>query len=382
MFVQKRSFIANRSTEAVMKVVSVLPQLETPTTRKNKGFVHASEIIQAIHSSGISYSDTKNELQKRNRQHPYSADSWSRSLKRRNRRNQARGTRRLSVEKQKVIVAFWNSDEITRISSGKTTIIKNKSKNQQSVKVPTRYRLYSIGKTFSLFKAKYGHEYVSRSTFYAYKPKSVKKAKSKVDYCPICKLGERNELKLEQMSNNHEAIPQDLLDIQQEYRFHVNLYQKRTEEFKVALKSLSDNECLLVIDFKANISLGKGPVQDSTVFFSAPQRTVFGMIGFFRKNEQMYKIAFNYVSPILNHDSQMAIAMVKDVVQHSSFRRWFGVSHLAVWLDNAPSHFRTAEFLRGMRELEQMQISVSTNYFIEYHGRILLFNSIYQIRFI
>ena len=39
----------------------------------------------------------------------------------------------------------------------------------------------------------------------------------------------------------------------------------------------------MVMDFKSNINLGKGPEEDSHVFFPAPQRTVFGAVVFFKK---------------------------------------------------------------------------------------------------
>jgi hypothetical protein len=79
----------------------------------------------------------------------------------------------------------------------------------------------------------------------------------------------------------------------------------------------------------------------------------------------------------------MAVAMVTDLVTtNKAFRSWFRpINYLSIWLDNAPNHFRTSEFLAGMKEIEVMVnrntqqlcwtggVSISINYFTEYHGK-------------
>ena len=76
------------------------------------------------------------------------------------------------------------------------------------------------------------------------------------------------------------------------YKFHKELAAKRGKDFEKNLNYLKEHQALVVMDFKANISLGKGPEQDSHVFFKAPQRIVFGAVVYFRKKEdqQIYKV--------------------------------------------------------------------------------------------
>ena len=84
---------------------------------------------------------------------------------------------------------------------------------------------------------------------------------------------------------------------------------------------LVDGQAVMVLDFKANVSLGKGPEEDSHIFFSAPQRTVFGAVVFFRRKGVTYKVIFTLVSPILAHDSKTLKEMLrKHILCHGVFR--------------------------------------------------------------
>ena len=59
--------------------------------------------------------------------------------------------------------------------------------------------------------------------------------------------------------------------------FHRDIVHNRTENFKSDLTNENENTCTLIIDFKANISLGKGPVEDSHIFFLHPKEHVLGL---------------------------------------------------------------------------------------------------------
>jgi hypothetical protein len=127
--------------------------------------------------------------------------------------------------------------------------------------------------------------------------------------------------------------------------------------------------CLTIL-FKANISLGGGPVEDSTIFFNAPQRTVFGACCYFQKGAKTYKVFFTILSESTLHDSRTVTEMVKkNIISHPLFTSdYFGIKKLSFWMDNAPNHFRTFETVGLFSDLST-NFQVSFNYFAEYHGK-------------
>ena len=127
--------------------------------------------------------------------------------------------------------------------------------------------------------------------------------------CPICQQGQRLEAKLQTCRDRSQRkkIEEQL----KQYRFHLDLAKRREAEYVEEINETKEGKCVICIDFKANISLGKGYENDSHVFFNAPQRTLIGAVGFFNLNGKKYKIIFSSISEVLNHDS----LFVKEFVQ-------------------------------------------------------------------
>ena len=88
--------------------------------------------------------------------------------------------------------------------------------------------------------------------------------------------------------------------------------------FNYKKSNLSENSILLLIDFKENIILGRGPREINVDFYNKEPRTVFGMVAFYKDNNEIKKRHFNVISEVLNHDSLFAQGAIKKVIQSES----------------------------------------------------------------
>jgi hypothetical protein len=254
-------------------------------------------------------------------------------------------------------------------------IILNRTNIRNIIQV--RYRLYSIDKSYKLFQEKYGADFCKEGAFFNHKPRWIKKSKSKVDCCPMCKKEQQFEKYLAKKKLQKVGLSVEDVSIQEEYTLHKQMIDQRSKDFETQVSSLVEGSCVLIMDFKANINLGNGPEMDSTIFFQAPQRTVFGVVGYFKKDGITYKIIFNVISPVLNHDSTMVHDILERVLTHNIFSQ-FNIHSISFWMDNAPNQFRTKEFYATMLDVEPMMkknrpnlrnLQVEFNFFVEYHGK-------------
>jgi hypothetical protein len=346
--------------------------------RNKKGTIHFSNVVRVLAENG--YTCAKSKVKSIDSSH------WSKIVKKKihvpeNEKTQPQESQHQRNRKDKIqtIIDFWNSDEISRISSGKTCVIKKKTHISPQKTMPVRYRLYTIEKSYEIFKEKYGKDFCCQGTFFNCKPKWIKRSRSKVDCCPICKQKHKFEKKMAEKPEVQWTKEEK--EIKEEFEFHETIWRQRQQDYDAEVASLVEGKCMLVMDFKANISLGKGPEQDADVFFKAPQRTVFGIVGFFKKENETHKITFNVVSPILNHDSTMVRDILQKVLKHKTFQQ-FNVHTVSFWMDNAPNHFRTREMYATMLEIndflnqdsnrptgQRLRVNVEFNYFAEYHGK-------------
>ena len=369
---QERYLIVNPRDDLIKNLCSLIDK------RPKGDKIHFADIIRGMHAAGVTRGEISRKKHLKNSLETISTQQWSKIIHNRNYTNTNEpqvSSRKFSKEKIDTIVNFWNSDAISRISSGKTCVIKRKSHaNPVSGTVPVRYRLYTIEKSYEIFQERYGKDYCSKGAFFDYKPKWIKKSKCKVDCCPICK--KLHEFNKHMANKPKEQWTNEEKEIQNEFDFHVNLWKQLQQEHNNEVNSLVEGKCVLVMDFKANISLGKGPEQSADVFFNAPQRTVFGVVGYFKKDNVLYKIVFNVISSVLNHDATMVRDILQQVLQHQIFVQ-FNIHTVSFWMDNAPNHFRTLELYDLMLSVNDMMqhsnalkhVDVEFHFFAEYHGK-------------
>ena len=276
--------------------------------------------------------------------------------------------KRVPENVKKIITDFWFSDEITRVAPNRTKVIKRK-RSKKGVLIPNEsievyYRQYTISVCYDKFVLKHD-KIVSRGTFYKYKPSNVVKPKSKQDYCPICKEIHR----LKKAGYFNEDSENTDLGIVHSAIFHENLIRERNTDYKNQLDNQKDDEVIAIIDFKANISLGLGPCQDSRIFFGSAQRTIFGIALYFKKDDHIYKINVSVITPILNHDTKTVKEILNKLLSNPLFDH-FKTKSIRFWMDNAPNHFRVMETMATFYELETtFGYNIELNFFPEYHGK-------------
>ena len=337
-------------------------------SRNSDGYIHYYEVIKLASKAGIGFKEL-NKVKNPGENTPITSQRFSQIVTKQlvYKGPSGRNKFALSVDDISKIQNFWLSPDIVRVSPNQTMVMKRRYKSRQSVSVPVYYRLYSIKESYEKFKTLHSNFKCSRATFYKYKPKNVKKSKKKQDCCPICKESKIHIPRLQSL--HHSKLNQADRDALAAYEFHYDTWTRRAKDYQTDLMRLSDSQALITIDFKANISLGKGPEEDSHVFFNAPQRTIFGAAVYFRKSTVTYKVMFTVVSPILNHDSLSVKKMLSMITNHGVFNH-FNTQELIFWMDNAPSHFRNFENLATLATLGSKQNrKVKVNFFGEYHGK-------------
>jgi hypothetical protein len=332
--------------------------------RDKDGKVHYHDLIKIFSSAGLRHSDLiksalKDEIV------PIKSRCFS-NIKNK-KMSEAPKSRTLSTTIDK-IKKFWTSEAISRISPNKTHVTKRKKAGSPTECIPIHFRKYTIKESFDLFLKENPGIKCGRTTFFNNKPPSVKKAKSKQDCCPICKESKKFLPILE--SQHSSKLNSSDLEALEAFKFHKVAASTQSKHYEDSLSSLKEGKALLVMDFKANISLGKGPEQDSGVFFNAPQRTIFGVVGFFKKNGELFKIIFTIVSSVLNHDSRTVCEILNgNIFPHSIFRH-FKVTEIDLWMDNAPSQFRNKEHFSTIYNLSlKYKMKLNMNFFAEYHGK-------------
>ena len=276
------------------------------------------------------------------------------------------GTRAFSAGKIDLIRSFWLSPAISKVSPYETHVVSRKSKrNPETIHEPLFNRQVTIKEAFKRFTIEYPDVKCSRTSFFDHKPANVKRGQSQQDCCPICAESCREMPKLE--SRHASALSSEERSAMESYEFHKTHHAQRVQDFKGKLDLLKDHEAIFIIDFKSNISLGKCQVEESQIFFNAPQRTLFGVVIYVRLNGETFRINITVVTPILSHDSRNVDRILREVLDDPTVKS-FELTSISFWMDNAPNHFRTKEFLGTMFSLSG-DLVITIDYFAEYHGK-------------
>ena len=277
-----------------------------------------------------------------------------------------------TMETITAIQDFCISDTVSRVSPNKSMVTKRASKKHgtPAESVPIYYRQHTIKELWEKFKGEHPTIKVSRSSFYKYIPKNVKKPKSQQDCCPVCKEARQHLPELKRIAGLRGSMDPNDLNAMRAYQYHAKVAKQRADDYKKELAELEEDQALITLDFKANITLGKAAEEDSHIFFNAPQRTVFGASAVFKKGGKIYKVIFTLVSAMLNHDSRNVIDMLdQHILSHGVFNH-FKPKRVSFWMDNAPGHFRTKELIAGYYQLqEKHEMNFNFNFFAEYHGK-------------
>ena len=330
--------------------------------------------------------------------------------------------KKLSVDKEKHILDF-----VTEHSKEAA----NRSIRKENTTIPVRYFEFSQRKIHDMFVADEQHGFqVSLSAFrkVVSRAKCFKYAKKETDKCTACEIGKcqlhrfidlaektpcRTKLSSEKFSATlhhtvgffaSKYIPvkyskssvtenvsrevlldgttakqrEDIikcLDDVEIFDFHLKTGQSQREFFKTEKDSLPSNSghLLIVMDYKENISIGKGgSIEEGRNFYHRSFRGVLGIVAYFANpathEVQEYRIA--HISEILSKDSLFSKDCLRAVLEKGY---WKGITHVSVWVDTGP-HFRSQEFAQFVLVEVPAMLHVDTtlNLLVEGHGKCVV----------
>jgi hypothetical protein len=166
--------------------------------------------------------------------------------------------------------------------------------------------------------------------------------------------------------SNKKKYWNEIIDKRSILQDHYQTKERQRKSFNQAIIDVSDDELILLIDFKQNIELGHGPVENQDVWRTRVQNTVLGIICWSGKTG---KVFVDFVSNTLSHTAEVAIDCLKDLFK----KPWLGFQDfntVKIWSDCGP-HFRCAQFANFiLRDLVQIgKCDAELNFFAERHGK-------------
>ena len=126
----------------------------------------------------------------------------------------------------------------------------------------------------------------------------------------------------------------DMLHHKQILDEHREVNRRQRQAFSKMKESLEKNVLLILIDFKQNIELGHGPIENQDVWRTKVQNTVLGMVLWL--NGEKYYVDF--VSRVLSHTSDVVIGCLEQLFKE----KWLcyeKIIKIHFWMDCAP-YFR------------------------------------------
>jgi hypothetical protein len=150
---------------------------------------------------------------------------------------------------------------------------------------------------------------------------------------------------------------------------HHKLVAEQRDMYVTQRQSLKPGECQLVIDYKQNIYVNRGPVEIGKMFYERSQRSVLGMrLDWCDKNNVQHKQYIDYISCNLNHDGLYATDCVKNLVETMLVPN--EITKLNIWVDMA-GHFIGKEMTATLLYTLSMQYNLAcdVNRFIDHHGK-------------
>ena len=163
------------------------------------------------------------------------------------------------------------------------------------------------------------------------------------------------------MMNKNNFI--ELKERVQNYVCHLKRRATQQTAYKTAVSNLKSSECLLVIDFKENISLNLASIEIGSDFYSKPQVSVFGVVAVYKDSNNIKRyFYFDIFSQCLSKSSSFVIKALNLVFDSKSWKD-LKLSKIDVWMDNAP-HFRSKELFCYFYKNK-----ISWDFFCELHGK-------------
>ena len=162
--------------------------------------------------------------------------------------------------------------------------------------------------------------------------------------------------------NNNELIDKKA------YIKHDRFKEIQNKHYKLKKEDLKDKKCIIVMDFKQNFVLGKGPIETNHDFYNKEHVSCLGFYIVYKKDNKLQREYYNYLSSILSHDS-LYVANCVSMLIEKYLKNKFEVFDF--WSDNA-CHFRCFELYDHiLKEIpaKYQGVKCTMNFFNEYHGK-------------
>ena len=133
---------------------------------------------------------------------------------------------------------------------------------------------------------------------------------------------------------------------------------------------MDENSCLMIVDFKQNYKLGKGPIETNRDFYYKKYISCLGFAIVYKENGMVKRKYINYLSNVLNHDSFYVNNCLKELLKKGFCDTY---KNIYIWCDNG-NHFRSSEFFNAIfNDLNtKFKKTFYLNYFAEYHGKSIV----------
>jgi len=287
----------------------------------------------------------------------------------------------ISKEVRQVIHDFFYDERISREAANRTRIVKDDQGNKTTV--PARYLQCYLNQAYNEYLKNDSNPSISFSTFKKFKPVEILKPKRDTDLCGICKEGKLLENRLknleakEHCSSGEAQEIKELLSSVSLFHEHRELEKQIRTQYNNQKQNLKQGNAMIVMDFKENVTLGKGQQETNRDFYNTPQRSILCIAVIYRPhNDAPVRIKyFDFVSECLTHDTTYVKESLEILFASSEWKSLRITGDISFWMDNGPQHFRTFEFLSVFVDLSKRFVKSSQkltlNYFVEYHGKCI-----------
>ena len=218
--------------------------------------------------------------------------------------------------------------------------------------------------------AETGTQPIAYSSFTCLVPRLFKFGGKATDLCHICEDGKAAEKKFSVLDNERvhpnsdpaaAVVNQHLLTKVSYYKAHKRISDLQRTIHKHNIANPGLNKATIVIDFKENLRLGRGPREVNQDFYN---RKPMSVLGFYIAINENGEVEYNYcdfLSNILTHDSLFASNCLRKVISLYNIQE---ANHIRIWTDCDP-HFRSKQLLHAtLYEIPQKHgIAVTHNFF-------------------
>jgi hypothetical protein len=266
----------------------------------------------------------------------------------------------------------------------------------------------SMREVYRIWTAENPSTPVAQSSFY----KTVKAfrifktaRKSGTDMCAICLEGKHSQSQLLKQLRTHEitcpyaaaltvftsldcpmvaAVPDDtpectcaqrqnhddfVTDVITPFILHRRINHEQRTIYMTQRSTLQPGAAVLVVDYKQNIYVNRGPKEAGHMYYEHSMRSVLGMrLDWCDALGRTHIEYIDYLSTCLNHDGLFANDCIIDLVKRRLTPN--GITTLSVWLDMA-KHFIGREVSATLMHTlpTEYRIECHVNRFIEHHGK-------------